>query len=374
VETGKDLERFQGKLIADGNRPLAFSPDGGTLAATTDRGTVHLLDVKKGEEIDKLPPPEPGVNNPVAVAFSPDGRFLAVGTFYANCVMVCDLRKGKPAWEFEWPEPRDPKQLARGRTPDQADADPKQKAGILAVAFTPDGRSLLAICNDSRTRLWEMATGGLRYRANEPADFLAVASAGRLFATATNTAESREIAIRDFRTCVAPCRPAPRPVEPDKAWADLGSSDAALAYERMRALICTPKDSLTILDNGMPTVDPVKAVVIEGLIRDLDDDRFEVRDRAKRRLADLGQLAKTALTEALAKGPSVDAGKRMKELLETLEGPLSGDRLRLVRAVEVLESIASPDARRVLKRLAAGDPSALLTGEAKAALNRLDAE
>ena len=50
---------------------------------------------------------------------------------------------------------------------------------------------------------------------------------------------------------------------------------------------------------------------------------------------------------------------------------LSGERLRIVRAIEVLEHTASPDARQLLTTLAAGAPAALQTREAKAALQRL---
>lgn len=55
-----------------------------------------------------------------------------------------------------------------------------------------------------------------------------------------------------------------------------------------------------------------------------------------------------------------------------LDGPADGGRLRLLRAIEVLECAATPEARRVLKRLAGGEPRALLTREARAALERLD--
>jgi hypothetical protein len=49
----------------------------------------------------------------------------------------------------------------------------------------------------------------------------------------------------------------------------------------------------------------------------------------------------------------------------------SPDRLRAVRAVEVLERIDDCAARRLLTALAAGAPEAQLTVEAKSALERL---
>jgi hypothetical protein len=49
-----------------------------------------------------------------------------------------------------------------------------------------------------------------------------------------------------------------------------------------------------------------------------------------------------------------------------------GEPLRQARAVEVLEHIATPQAREVLRQLAAGAPGAWLTREAKAALERME--
>ena len=61
------------------------------------------------------------------------------------------------------------------------------------------------------------------------------------------------------------------------------------------------------------------------------------------------------------------------ELLEMIDGPgYSAGRLRELRAVEALERMATPEARRVLGGLAAGVTDARLTQEAKAALDRLD--
>ena len=90
-------------------------------------------------------------------------------------------------------------------------------------------------------------------------------------------------------------------------------------------------------------------------------------------MEELGEIAKPALTKALAGDPSREARKQMEELLDALDRSLAGDRLRMLRAVEVLEMLGSPEARGVLKRLAGGAPEAFLTRQAKAALERFDA-
>jgi hypothetical protein len=62
----------------------------------------------------------------------------------------------------------------------------------------------------------------------------------------------------------------------------------------------------------------------------------------------------------------------MESLLTKLEASgASGDSLRMLRAIEVLEHIGTAEARELLQKLVEGAPEARLTREAKAALQRL---
>src|SRR5262249_37301580 len=63
---------------------------------------------------------------------------------------------------------------------------------------------------------------------------------------------------------------------------------------------------------------------------------------------------------------------RIEDLLQKLDGPVpSAANLRIIRAVQVLEYTDDPEARKLLEKLAQGAPTARLTQEAKAALERL---
>ena len=86
-----------------------------------------------------------------------------------------------------------------------------------------------------------------------------------------------------------------------------------------------------------------------------------------------GKAAGPALQEALAGQPSEEVQRQSKRLLANMRGPpaKTSPTLRVLRAIEVLEHIGTPEAQAVLQSLARGTSQARLTQEAKAALERL---
>jgi HEAT repeat protein len=109
---------------------------------------------------------------------------------------------------------------------------------------------------------------------------------------------------------------------------------------------------------------------IDRLVRDLDANSFTTREQAMRALADVGEPAAPVLREKLAGGPAPEVRRRIKQLLEKL-GPSPAERLRALRALEVLECARSPETGKVLEGLAGGRPGAWLTRQAKDSLERL---
>lgn len=111
---------------------------------------------------------------------------------------------------------------------------------------------------------------------------------------------------------------------------------------------------------------------IAKLVVELDDEQFAVRERAAVQLEAQHDLAEPALRKAVARKPSLEARRRMTQLLDKLEGPVGlPGHLQFLRALEVLENVATPEARDLLQTLADGAPEARLTQEAKASLDRL---
>jgi hypothetical protein len=106
------------------------------------------------------------------------------------------------------------------------------------------------------------------------------------------------------------------------------------------------------------------------LVKDLDADAFEDREKATDELARLGAAAGSALRKALEGTPSAEVKQRVELLLDKLRTTASPEQTRESRALELLERLATPEATALLKELAAGADDARLTKEAKAALKR----
>ena len=107
---------------------------------------------------------------------------------------------------------------------------------------------------------------------------------------------------------------------------------------------------------------------------DLNADEFAVRESAEKELEKLGELAAPVCRKAMESKPSTEMRRHLTALIEKqtkAELNLPPDRLRAVRAAEVLERIGSKEAREVLGQFARGAEEASMTREAKASLERL---
>ena len=119
---------------------VSFSPDGKTLAAADDDGSVELWDTETGKELTVLPGQDAFI---WSVAWSRDGRTLAAAGGH---------RRNDGEWE--------------GRT-QLWDAVTGQILVTLAghakrvngAVFSPDGKTVATCGDDGTTRLWDAATG-----------------------------------------------------------------------------------------------------------------------------------------------------------------------------------------------------------------------
>jgi WD40 repeat protein len=320
VATGAKLRQFATGEAKQQPLPLggmgyvgyaaAVSADGRLVALGMKEGMVIVLDTGTGQEVRRLTGLPDGVS---ALAFSPDGRTLAVGGWEGPTVRLVELATGREAHAFTG---------HRGR--------------VACLTFAADGRTLASGSGDTTALVWDL-TGKL--------------GMGSRWGTPLN------------------------PEEVDACWEALRDEDAARAWDAVRRLAADPKNSVAYLQKKILPIPVTEQGKLAKLIADLDSDRFELRQQAAAELAKLGDSAIEACRKALQGHPSPEARRHLEELLEKearQKWSPSPEHLRGLRAVEALELASTAEARRLLQALARGAAGAWLTEEAQHALWRLD--
>lgn len=156
----------------------------------------------------------------------------------------------------------------------------------------------------------------------------------------------------------------------DQLWENLASEDHDRAYHAMREMIAAPQSCLKYLRQHLKPPAAVSARGYERLIADLDSDSFKWREKAQLELRKIGYRAEPYLRRTLKNPPSLEAALRIQKLLRRLE-EWTPRRLQLVRAIDVLEHLDTPQAQRFMKALGGGPPGTQLTREAHAAYRRM---
>jgi RNA polymerase sigma factor (sigma-70 family) len=375
---------------------LAFSPDGRTLVVG-EFGKLHLVDLATAKEVRQLDGCPP-------VAFSPDGRGLFSRGRDHRVLQLWQTDTGRKLWESQqqggvvgWDRENERLALsADGRsravgheTEDRAawavslwDVAAQRKRGEVpvagkfsAVALSPDGRTL-AVGEDQGIHLWETVSGKergwLRGHRGEVRCLAFTADGRSLISASADTT----LLVWDMTRSSRERRPLPGPLtaqDLEARWAELAGADAARAHRALWTLAADPIRSVPFLGKALEPYEKPDAQ-LERMIADLDHVRFEVRQKAVADLEKVLGRAEPALRKVLAGKPPLELHKRVTKLVEKLESsPVPpSDLLCALRALEVLEHAATPEAKRTLAKLAKGPEDSRLTREAMVALERLE--
>jgi RNA polymerase sigma factor (sigma-70 family) len=212
VTTGRLLRQFAHRA----EEGLEFLPDGRTLFAGGGLGnrenTVHFLDAVTGKEVRRFDGHD---NRLEAVAFSPDGKWVATGSTGEVPIRLWEADTGK---------------LVRRL------GEERRGANAFALAFSPDGK-VLASGGYGTVTLWDVASGkALRAFHPHPrhAFCLAFSPDGKTLASGgydgtvcvTDVATGK--AIRKFRVMKDPAWG--MALSPDAALVACGSQDDTLVY------------------------------------------------------------------------------------------------------------------------------------------------
>jgi WD40 repeat protein len=360
VEKGRWLRTIKASetvgILRGTVRGMAFSADGGVLALGESRSRVHLFDVRTGKlrtslhgTLEKEAPgaPPPGA---WAGAFSQDGRLLYTG--YRNHFRAWDLGLRRDVFAEKSTAVYPHGAVGRGH---------------VALALSADQRFLVRVSASREMSLVETASGQAVHRFSPWCTAAAFAPAGWRLAGAS--CDDFSVLIWDLGALFRSL-PAGRPGTqgPPRLWEDMADRDAGVAQRALWRLAATPGMESYLAGQLVPRV-PGQ---FREWLRDLNSDEFTTREKAEKDLGNAGEAAVPALEAALAGAVDLELRRRLERLLRPLErdGLLA---LRRHRTLLALEARGTGEARRLLRRLAAGEALARLTQEARAALRRLEA-
>jgi WD40 repeat protein len=344
LATGKELRELSGPP-GKSYYQVALAGAGTRLAARCSDGQVHLWDVPSGIALGTLGRDGPTPQSVRMLAFSEDGQTLAT---YDQSVHVYEAATGGERWQHPRPSP-----------------------SLTRMACSSEGRLLALGLYDGTVQIHDTLLNKelVRYSAGQ----------GRIYGMEFS-ADGKYLATSGSDTTIlvwpvpAPEKVAiPAELDARAAWADLASSDPARAYRMVATLSARPEQALVLFQENLKLKKAdVSSERIEKLIADLDNDNFLVREEASRQLRLLGEAAEAALRKALMH-PSLEVRRRVQRLLRQLEDKESDpERLRILRALLVLERIGTPKARKFLEQLRESKPAPALASEIDSTLVRLE--
>jgi hypothetical protein len=240
------------------------------------------------------------------------------------------------------------------------------------VTLSPDGRLLTGLTGGEVT-LKDLVTERVlaRLRAGQPGEEITqwtITAGGRYLATASAAGVVTVWDLALLQGGAAPAAVPPSPAEAGRLWLDLGSEDPGVAYRAVWRLAAASGHAVALLRERLPPARPSGQV--EALVADLNSKEFARRQQAARQLRELDG-ALPLLRRLAGEGP-LERRRRLGEIVRDLEQlRLTAAQRRVYRAVQTLECLATGDAHGLLREWARGDPEALQTRQAEAALRRL---
>lgn len=285
---------------AKGVPDLAFSPDGKYLAIGSFGEQAKILALPGGNVVAELPGHGKSARS---VAFSPDGKLLAVGS-YDKFIKIWDVAR------------RETRQTLTGH-----------EGWVYSVAFGGDGRRLASASADNTARVWDLGKGEViaTYRHGSLVRRAFFTSDDKIFASVSWDAHA---SIRDAATGTLRVR-----------------------FWGQNALACSPDGAVWASDTGwniginrVQLHQAADTKRLEHLLAQWDDDSYEKREAASKEIIAMGLPAMRELERVFKETTSAETRIRARDARDKLRNPMPMARLR-GHAGEVRWLEFSPDGK-----------------------------
>ena len=279
----KTIDGPTGKRPA-GNGRIFFSPDSRLLAGPQDVGAIGIWDTNDGKGMGQIQVVAPSILNGASNgAFSPDGRTVALDNGDGT-VAVWEIASGNQRRSFGALLTN-----LRDETPTRSYLYPFGNRGK-TVAFSPDGTLLSLAGLEKAIHVWQVDTGKavaeFRGHTGVPLYIAFSPDGSRLVSGSADTTAL----IWDLTKVKKPSPAAPPKLTDADVrafWQDLADSDAVKGFAAIMALTVDPAQSLPLMQNELKPPAPIDATHVIRLIAQLDEDRFDVREKAAAELHNL---------------------------------------------------------------------------------------
>lgn len=299
--TGKQVREIDNDQQITG---LAFSPDGRLLAVSTQQ-RIELWNADDGGEVRVFASGQNTMHR--LLSFSPDGKMLAALGNEPDTVHICEVASGKERSSVHFSsQPASGAVGRRGRMRVVFPGNNMNNNGILALAFSADSRLLAVSKQDSAIHLWDLQAdrelapltgfGGQVIAMVFSADgkeLIAIDSDGtRLswkMAALRRNNNVRLVSLEDGDFA--------------ELWDDLAEPDIFRVYRAKRHLVADPQRAVPLLSGHLEPVPPGDKKRIQQLIKDLSSPNAGTRRKAMTELRTKhGEAALGALLEANGSG------------------------------------------------------------------------
>jgi RNA polymerase sigma factor (sigma-70 family) len=348
LATGREVERIQSAWkVNELIYPLALTPDGKTAAFLDmeSRNAVILKDVETGKNLRTLP------GNPSALRakFISNGQILVIwSSGESPALHIWDALSGRSLGSIPYEGPGD-----------GPPGDPCEPA------ISSDGQMAVVESNNNCLSIYDLHTRGLVQKTKSLVDSpqaLAISPDGRCVAWGGK--QSPIVAVVEVATGRERAR-----------YVGHTGKIRSLAFSGDGKMLVSNSDDTTVLawdltgrlGGGQSWGKPWSAEELDAIWNDLASEDSTRAWRAIQRLAAVPNQAVVFFSPRLVPSREAEKEKNRGTNKSNLEN------LRIRRAVEVIEIIATPDGHRFLQSLADGPAGTDLTTEARAALARSNA-